>query len=290
MKKFLAIALTVLMAFSMIASVSAAKKSFEAATGTPTIDGKLDDAYKASTAIDVKTKNKATDPGDGKTFAKVYVLWDATNIYVFFDVTDPILSPASDDATFWHNDSVEFMMNLSGKATGKTTDLNAGQYTATPNTGKIKGTWAGYGKHYTAYNKEAKYATTITSKGYTVEYQVPWGKEYTPKADAVIGMAFHINSDEDGKTTGGSSGRDGEYFANEGQSAAWSDVDSYDDMKLTSKKYVATTTAAATTKAAATTAAKAAATAAKTADAGVVVAMVAVVALGSALIVSKKRK
>jgi endo-1,4-beta-xylanase len=285
MKKFLALALTVLMAVSMIASVSAAKKSFEAGTGTPVIDGKLDDAYSVSTAIAVNVKTS----GDGKTSGVARVLWDEKNIYVFFDVTDPILSPASDDATFWHNDSVEFMMNLSGQAKGKTTALNAGQYTATPNTGKIAGTWAGYGKHYDANKAQAKYATQITAKGYTVEYQVPWGKDYTPKADAVIGMAFHINSDEDGKTTGGSSGRDGEYFANEGQSAAWSDVDSYDDMKLTSKKFVPTTAAPATTKAAAT--AKAATTtAAKTADAGIVVAMVAVVALGSAVIVSKKRK
>ena len=61
---------------------------------------------------------------------------------------------------------------------------------------------------------------------------IPWGEDYKPEADAVIGAVFHINSDEDGK-----SGCEGNYFSGEGQQYLWKTTENYDSLTLTSKKY-----------------------------------------------------
>ena len=263
MKKFSTLALAALLVTALSVSASAAN-SFEAATGTPTIDGKMDDAYKAAPEIAINVKTS----GDGKTSGTARVLWDSNNIYVFFDVTDPVLSTEV-SKNMYESDSVEFFINLAG-SNGKVADINAGQYTAQAPIEGATFEWAGLGKHQTANKAKATYKSVKTDKGYAVEMQIPWGSDYTPKADAKIGVAFHINSDEDGK-----SGREGEYFAGQDQTQAWSTTDNYDTLTLTSKKYEAP---------------KKDTPAAATADMGIVAALAALASSGAAYISLKKRK
>ena len=106
MKKFGSFALAALLVAALSVSASAAN-SFEAATGTPTIDGKMDDAYKAAPEIAINVKTS----GDGKTSGTARVLWDSNNIYAFFDITDPVLSNGF-GKYHYESDSVEFFINL----------------------------------------------------------------------------------------------------------------------------------------------------------------------------------
>ena len=99
--------------------------------------------------------------------------------------------------------------------------------------------------------------------------QIPWGDKYTPSADAQIKVAFHINSDEDGKD-----GREGEYFAGTDQGNAWSESSKYDTLTLPTKKYEAPKKE----------------TAAQTADMGIIAAVASLAASGAAYISLKKRK
>ncbi|MCI8387609.1 MAG: hypothetical protein HFE63_03995 [Clostridiales bacterium] len=263
MKKFGSLALAALMVTALGVTSSAAAKTFEAASGTPTIDGIMDDLYTAAEEVKI---NVATS-GDGKTSGTARVLWDSDNIYVFFDIVDPVLSTAARD-NYYESDSVEFFIDLSGTP-GDITTINAGQWTAQAPIPGAKGDWQGRGIHRDTNVDNASYKAVKTDNGYAIEMQIPFGADYTPKADAVITAAFHINSDETG-----ADGRDGEYFANEGQGNAWSTSEAYDNLVLTSKKYEAPKVEAST----------------NTADMGIVAALASLAASGVAVLSLKKRK
>lgn len=263
MKKFGSFALAALLVAALSTSATAAS-TFEAATGTPTIDGKMDDAYKAAQEIAINIKTS----GDGKTSGTARCLWDSKNIYVFFDITDPIISEKANQSEYYKTDSVEFFIDLSGTP-GDITKINAGQWTAQAPISDAKGDWQGRGQHRDTNVKNGTYKSVKTDNGYAVEMQIPWGDKYTPKADAEIKVAFHINSDEDGKD-----GREGEYFAGTDQGNAWSESSKYDTLVLTSKKYEAPKKE----------------TAAQTADMGIIAAAASLAASGAAYISLKKRK
>ena len=270
MKKLGSLALAALMVTALSISASAANE-FDAAAGTPTIDGVMDDAYLAAEEINIDVVTS----GDGKTTGTARVLWDADNIYVFFDITDPVLSEAYTATDCYQTDSVEFFLDLSGTP-GDITTINAGQYTAPAAIPNASTDWAGRGMHWDNNKADATFKSVITDAGYTVEMQIPWGSDYTLKADAVVPVAFHINSDEDGKD-----GREGEVFAGENQTNAWSESSSYDNLTLTTNKYeppVEEEPAAEDE------------TAAQTADMGIIAALASLAASGAAVLSLKKRK
>ncbi len=263
MKKFTSFALAALMVTALSFSASAAN-SFTAASGTPTIDGVMDDAYKAAEEIAINVKTA----GDGKTSGTARVLWDSKNIYVFFDITDPIISEAPNTSLYYETDSVEFFIDLSGTP-GDITKINAGQWTAQAPISGAAGDWKGRGLHRDTNVANASYKAVKTDKGYALEMQIPWGADYTPSANAEIGVVFHINSDEDGKD-----GREGEYFAGENQTEAWSTSENYDKLTLSAKKYEKPKNE----------------TAAQTADMGIIAAVASIAASGAAFVSLKKRK
>jgi hypothetical protein len=166
-------------------------------------------------------------------------------------------------------DSVEFMFDLTGKQNADITKVNAAQYTApAPVPGQDMTAWAGRGGQWDKQVKNAKYSSVKTDKGYAVEMMIPWGADFTPKANAEITVAFHINADDDG-----ASKRDGEVFGNEGQTKAWSESLAYDKLVLTDAVYKAPVKEAA-----------------KTADAGIIAALAALASSGAAALSLKKRK
>ena len=267
MRRIGSIALAALLIAAMGTTATAAQKTLKAASGTPTIDGKMDDAYKAAEAISIDVVTS----GDKSTTGTAYCLWDANNIYVLFDITDP--SPSTQANTkegyLYYTDSVEFFMDLTGKGNADITKVNAGQYTGAADIPGAKfDLWGGRGGHWTANAKNAKYISAKTDKGYICEMQIPWGADYTPKANAEILAAFHINSDEDGKD-----GREGEIFGNEGQSTAWQASTVYDKLVLTDAVYTPPVKESATT-----------------ADAGIIAAVAALASAGAAALSLKKRK
>ena len=263
MRRIGSIALAALLIAAMGTTATAAQKTYKAASGTPTIDGKLDDAYKAAEAIAINVHTSGAKTTEGTA----YCLWDANNVYVYFDITDPAISEKAND-TMYQSDSVEWFLDLTGKTNADITKVNAGQYTApAPIPGQDMTEWEGRGGHWDKNVKAAKYSSVKTDKGYAVEMMIPWGADYTPKANAEILTAFHINADDDGKST-----RDGEVFGNEGQTKAWSESLAYDKLVLTDAVY------------------KAPVKAPETADAGIIAALAALASTGAAALSLKKRK
>ena len=206
---------------------ASASARFEAAMGTPVVDGVKDEAYKAAQKIPMSVKTS----GDGLTSGNAWVLWDMKNIYVYFDVTDPVLSKEASKGSFYVMDAVDLGLDLSGTP-GETDKINAGHYmAAAPVEKDMVFSWRGSGKHFMANLNEAKYEAVKTDNGYAVEMCIPWGKDYKPEVDAVIGVAFHINSDEDGEPGG-----EGNYYSGAGQERLWKTSENYDKLVLTSKK------------------------------------------------------
>ncbi len=225
MKKILTLAFLII-TFAALLVISASAAEFNAAPGVALVDGVMDEAYKNSYEIDIDL----VESGDGKTTGKAYILWSASDIYVFFDVTDPALSTAyTNSGNCYYTDSCEFFIDLSGvEGGGKTTQINAGQYTAPAAIKNAPSTWSGMGMHWDANKNNATFKSVLTATGYTIEMKIPFGKDYTPIVGKKIGIAFQINSDEDGKD-----GRDGMIWASTNDhSQNWNYTTNYDTLTL----------------------------------------------------------
>ena len=265
MKKFGSLALAAL--FVTALGVSASAASYEAAAGTPVIDGKKDNVYVTDgIQININESTWALDTSAATGVA--YVAWDNDYYYAFVEVTDAKVSDASQVTSIWANDSVEFYINLSGTE-GAITDINAAQWTYGPNFT----TWAGGGKHRSDNMDNAKFAFEITDKGYNVEVALPWGSEYTPKVGANITVVFGIDDDNDGDA----SSREQHLFSTTNVGSSWQTADSaWDTLTLTDKKYVEPVEEPSSS--------------ATTADMGIVAALASLAASGAAVLSLKKRK
>jgi hypothetical protein len=265
MKKFGSLALAALIVTALSVPATAAS-TYEAAAGTPTIDGKKDNVYAAKGIAINLTEKEGTVATTGAT-GTAYTAWDNDYLYVFVEVTDAAVTAKDKVTSIWANDSVEIYINLEGKE-GNIADINAAQYTYGPSFTKF----AGGGKHNTENNANAKSAFTYTDKGYTIEVAIPWGKNYTPKADAVIPFALGINDDADADPAT----RENHVFSGKNLGSAWQTADSnWDNLKLTTIKYTPPATNTGSPK---------------TADMGIVAALSALAASGAAVLSLKKRK
>ena len=264
MKKLGSLALAALLVAALSVSASAASTS-SAAQGTATIDGKKDDIYACDPLIINTDENGGASQG---ATGKVWTAWDASNLYVYAEITDAAVTAQADVTTAWSNDSVEVYINLSGEE-GAIADINAAQITYGPSFESIQG-----GGLYRENNIDnIKTAYTYTDYGYTVEIAIPWGSEYSPKADAKITVACGINddTDKDGST------REGHTFSGTGLGSSWSTADSnWQTMTLSSKVYEAPKADEAGDTASASTA-----------DAGIIASLAA---SGAAVLSLKKRK
>ena len=265
MKKLASFALAALIVTALSVGASASS-TFEAASGSPVIDGKKDDAYVCAGAT-VNLLNDGTAASSGAT-GEAYFAWDKDYFYVFVDVTDSAVTKASEVTSIWQNDCIEFYINLEG-AEGEIANINAAQYTYGPSFTSF----AGGGKHRENNVDNAKSAYTYTDKGWTVEIAIPWGSDYKPKAGATITGAVAINDDNDGDP----STRDQQVFTGAGQSNAWKNADAtWDTINLTDKQYTAP--------------AGDSGASADTADMGVIAAAASLAASGAAVFTLKKRK
>ena len=271
MKRIGFFALAAMMITALSVSASAAG-SFEAAAGTPVVDGKKDDAYVCdgiAIEIDETTGEKTTEGATGTAYAA----WDDDYFYVYIEVKDSAVTPEDKVTGIWSDDSAEIYINLSGEE-GAIADINAAQYTYGPSFTEF----AGGGKHREANMADAKSAYTYTDDGWTIEVAIPWGADYTPKADASFTAAFGINDETDGDT----STREFHTFTSAGLNNAYSTADSnWDTMTLTTKKYEAPVEVTDETGDD---------TSAQTADMGIVMALASLTASGAAVLSLKKRK
>ena len=264
MKRLGSLVLAAFLVAAMGITAAAAQKTYKAASGTPTIDGIIDDAYKATETIHINVHTSGTK----RTTGTAQILWDADSVYAVFDIKDSAIS-AAPSAKMHESDSVDWFLDLTGNANEDITLVNAAQYTApAPIVGQDLTKWSGQGGHWEKNVRFAKYASVKSAKGYIIEMQIPWGADYMPKAGAEILSAFRINADDDGKTV-----REDEVFANEGQTNAASDSRSYDKLILTDMVYKAPIKHTP-----------------PTVDVGIASALAALASAGAALLVMKKKQ
>jgi|GEM_PF-1067884 Domain of unknown function (DUF1083). len=291
MKKISIALLVSLLIIAMTISVSAA--SFEAAKGTPTIDGDKDEAYSVAKEISIAVEvNGNSDYATGVA----YTLWDNDALYVYIDITDKVVTKekcAEDPTTHWHTDSAEIYLDLVNTGDDDVTTINAAQYTG----GLVYGgnDWGGRGMHWDANKENSTYATKTTANGWALEAKIVWGSDFKPAVDSVIGFTIGINDDADG-----TDGRENQAFpSGTEQSNAWQMTGNYDDLKLTAAEFIpvveevvaAPAEEAPAAEAAPVTAAPTApVAAAQTSDMSIIMAIGTLLTSGAALVISKKRK
>lgn len=153
-----------------------------AARGTPQIDGIQDASYAASDELTTNTFVLGTS---GST-ARVRTLWDDGHLYVFAQVTDPLLSKAS--ANPWEQDSVEIFVDQNN---AKTTSYEPddGQYRVNfENTVSVGGA---------ATPAKIVSATRLVDGGYIVEAAITFDV-IPPQAGRLVGFDAQVNNDETG--------------------------------------------------------------------------------------------
>jgi hypothetical protein len=226
MKKSFAL---IMVALLMFLSVSVFAGTYEAAKGTPVIDAEKDDLYEAAQEVPIAIEGGG---GTGNATGSAWILWDADNIYYYAEVKDAVLSTAkAADDTKYQTDSIEFYIDLVNDGNDNDiTATNAGQYTSSI---LYEGEYGGYGQHYNTYGTQSTFKVKTISGGYVIEGQIIWGAEYTPAENNTIGFTVAINDDSDNTSV-----RTFQTFVSEGQTSAWSNTGSYDDLVLTGKEYV----------------------------------------------------
>ncbi|MHC1694910.1 MAG: sugar-binding protein [Eubacteriales bacterium] len=271
MKRALAILLVVSTVIFCAMTVSAAGNTFNAAKGTATIDAVMDDVYTAADQINV-----AFTTTDSKATAKLWVVYDATALYAYADVTDPTPAKVGNATDFWNGDSFELDIDLvhDGSDTA-IADIDAGQFTALPypeGNNEIRGG----GKLQGEIKDTSSYVFKRTDTGYIVEYKLVFGA-VKPAAGAKLGIAAQINDDTNDDVL-----RESLVNISEGQDMAWSTSGSYDTLVLSDKEYVAPTEAPADAPA------EDKPTAPATGDTTIVLAVLATLATAGAVVLKKR--
>jgi len=168
--------------FGVLEIAGVAPNSTTAVKGTPTVDGKIDDAWNSAKVISTDQWVQGTE---GAT-AKFRTMWDDGFLYVLAEVTDSNLSKASANAH--EQDSVEIFVDLNN---GKTSTYEAddGQFRINFDN---EATFNPAGKESLLTS-----ATATVNGGYIVEAAIAWDG-VTPVSGLTIGFDAQVNNDEDG--------------------------------------------------------------------------------------------
>jgi len=165
----------------------------------PVIDGTLDAIWTNASQI---TMNKFAN---GTEFAydyhdyfyRLYLMYDDTNLYGFFDVWDDVLTTTATNP--WEKDAVEIYVdadNSKGASFDGKNDVQATikyEYKANP-------TWKNVGATSVFDTAGAKYRIATTTAGYAVEFQMALkGLKIEPVAGTKIGLEAQIDDNDDGK-------------------------------------------------------------------------------------------
>ncbi len=155
----------------------------EAVRGTPTIDGKLDDAWKSAPRIVVRTPVPSATTIDAATAASAQtrILWDDHSLYVLFETHDKNISTIHGEP--WQRDSVEvFIDENHAKTTNYQQDdaqyrvTAAGQRSGGPDVAAVEA------------------VVRRRPGGYVVELAVPF-RTVKPEAGLTIGFDAQVNDD-----------------------------------------------------------------------------------------------
>ncbi|MGM9625484.1 MAG: sugar-binding protein [Eubacteriales bacterium] len=282
MKKIMTLGLALTLVAAMAVTASA-KQSYDAAMGTPVIDGLKDDVYTVATEIVVDHETNMLDSGFATGLC--YTAWDSNYLYVFIEVTDPVISTEQGDAVYL-SDSVEAYLDLLNEEGNLIAEVEAGQFTAgylyVDDNFEVTGdNWAGVGTLVDAIKEGGKAHFEITDKGYNCEMMIPW-VDFTPAVGTKVGFTIAINDDADD-----AAGREYQIFPDDDLANAWQETTNYATLTLTDKTYVAPVEEAPADEAPAEDGGAEAPVAPTTADAGIVAAA-ALMAVAAGVVLSKK--
>ncbi|MCR2806853.1 endo-1,4-beta-xylanase [Paenibacillus sp. SCIV0701] len=178
----------------------------EAMRGTPVIDGEKDAAWQPAGEI-------ATDRfviGESGASAKVRTLWDDERLYVWAEVTDPLLFKESANAH--EQDSIEIFVDQNNAAT-TIYQADDGQYRI--NFDNEPSTNPG------SKSSKLTSATKLTATGYIVEASILLDA-VQPAAGGAIGFDVQVNDDRDGDGT-----RDSVSIWNDRSGLSWQNTSGY---------------------------------------------------------------
>ncbi len=208
---------------------------------TITIDGELDSSYDTSIAIDVNQQS-LVEKGTLAASGVAYIMYDASAIYVFVDVTDPTVDTTTVNTNNpEQNDSVEFWISTTQVlpttsttwGTANRPDVNyCGEGAFRLRAGNDTLT----GGHWLFDNSavEKVGASKVTENGYTAEFKIGWGSFATNLAtDEIIDFCININDGEN--NTKNTWNRHGVVCTNMLSHNAWIQPNYLDHLKLAGK-------------------------------------------------------
>lgn len=172
-------------------------KTATASSGTPVVDGKIDDAWKNTAVFTTDAKTM----GDKAATGKFRFLWDQKFLYVLAEVSDPVLSAKSKDT--YQQDSVEVFIDQDNKKGAYEKD--DAQYRVSFK-GKVS---VDHGS-----KKDFKPVVALVDGGYVVEMAIPL-TAIKPAKGTVMGLDFQINDDD------GSGARTGVRAFNDATNSNW---------------------------------------------------------------------
>ncbi|RIX59248.1 hypothetical protein D3P08_03580 [Paenibacillus nanensis] len=178
----------------------------KAVRGTPVIDGEKDAVWQS--ADEVTTARFVI--GDSGATAKVRTLWDAERLYVWAEVTDPLLSKQSANAH--EQDSIEIFVDQNNAASA-VYEADDGQYRInfdnepSTNPGSKSGNLIS--------------AAKLTASGYVVEASILLDA-IDPSVGDAIGFDVQVNDDQDGDGV-----RDSVSIWNDRSGLSWQNTSGY---------------------------------------------------------------
>jgi endo-1,4-beta-xylanase len=157
-----------------------------AVRGTPAIDAEMDDLWLEAQEIAI---DRPVASGPVNATAKARTMWDDEYLYVWIEVTDPILDEGSQNE--WEQDSVEVFVS----------EQNHGNASYTSGDGQYRVSVSNH-QSFNARNRGEGFqsAAKVTDNGYIIELAVKL-YEVTPAIGNVVGFDIQINDGTDGRRT-----------------------------------------------------------------------------------------
>src|SRR2546422_562474 len=172
-------------------------------TATPiTVDGSLGE-WSGATAVQFSGRSNT---------ATAYLQWDATNLYVAFQVTDSqlnALATTRDNATLWRDDAVEIYIDTHND---RASTLQTDDYHFLVNLNNVqrdlRGTGSGEDSTWNAtWQSAVQLQGTLnnngdTDSGYTVEIAIPWAQiGVTPVSGMILGIELAVDDSDPASAT-----------------------------------------------------------------------------------------
>jgi endo-1,4-beta-xylanase len=154
-------------------------KTLSVHMGTATLDGDMDEAYKATDPI----KTEVVSMGKTEAYVEAWLLWDADFLYVFASAKDPVLKALNSNP--WEQDSVEFFID---QTNSKAKSYKSGCAQVRVNFKNAVSGSSGVSA------KKFKSVAKVVDGGYDVEIAIPLDK--APGAEGnLVGFDLQLNDD-----------------------------------------------------------------------------------------------